>query len=175
MTNAILTLTKALNFAARKHTDQRRKGEREEPYINHLAEVARLLADATDGDDLDLVLAGLLHDTIEDTKTTYDELVSEFGAVVADLVSEVTDDKSLEKAVRKRRQVETAPTKSDRAKMIKIADKTSNLKSMIESPPKDWSAERQREYCKWASEVVAGCRGVNAKLEGWFDGAYAAR
>ncbi len=64
MTNAILTLTKALNFAARKHTDQRRKGEREEPYINHLAEVARLLADATDGDDLDLVLAGLLHDTV---------------------------------------------------------------------------------------------------------------
>ncbi len=173
MTNAILTLTKAMDFAARKHTDQRRKGEREEPYINHLAEVARLLADATDGDDLDLVLAGLLHDTIEDTETTYDELVGEFGAVVADLVAEVTDDKSLEKAERKRRQVETAPNKSDRAKMIKIADKTSNLRSIVASPPKDWSVERQREYFAWAAKVVAGCRGVNAKLEGWFDDAYA--
>ena len=175
MTNAVLHLTKALDFAARKHIDQRRKGEREEPYINHLAEVARLLADATDGDDLDLVLAGLLHDTVEDTKTTHDELVSEFGAVVADLVSEVTDDKSLEKAVRKRRQVETAPDKSDRAKMIKIADKTSNLRSIAASPPKDWSTERQREYFEWAREVVAGCRGVNDTLEEWFDEAYAAR
>ncbi len=173
MTNAILSITKALDFAARKHTDHRRKGEREEPYINHLAEVARQLADATDGHDLDLVLAGLLHDTIEDTETTYDELVSEFGTVVADLVAEVTDDKSLEKAERKRRQVETAPSKSDRAKMIKIADKTSNLRSIIQSPPKDWSPERQREYFEWAREVVAGCRGVNAKLEGWFDEAYA--
>ncbi len=166
-------MTKVLDFAARKHADHRRKGVREEPYINHLAEVARLLADATDGDDLDLVLAGLLHDTIEDTKTTFEELVSEFGTVVADLVAEVTDDKSLEKAVRKRRQVETAPIKSDRAKMIKIADKTSNLRSIIASPPKDWSTERQREYFEWAREVISGCRDVNAKLEGWFDDTYA--
>ncbi len=173
MTNAIQSITKALDFAARKHTDHRRKGEREEPYINHLAEVARLLADATDGDDLDLVLAGLLHDTIEHTKTTYDELVTEFWAVVADLVAEVTDDKSLEKAERKRRQVETAPSKSDRAKMIKIADKTSNLRSIAASPPKDWSVERRREYFKWARKVAAGCRGVNAKLEGRFNEAYA--
>ncbi len=173
MTNDILSMTKALDFAASKHTDQRRNGEREEPYINHLAEVARALADATDGDGLELVLAGLLHDTIEDTETTYDELVSEFGTVVADLVTEVTDDKSLEKTERKRRQVETAPSKSDRAKMIKIADKTSNLQSMIESPPSDWSPERKAGYFEWAAEVVAGCRGVNAKLEGWFDDAYA--
>ena len=121
----------------------------------------------------DVVLAGLLHDTIEDTKTTYDELVNEFGSVVADLVAEVTDDKSLEKAERKRRQVETAPSKSDRAKMIKIADKTSNLRSIIASPPKDWLPERLREYFEWASEV-AGCRGVNALLEERFDEAYAA-
>ena len=174
MKNAVLSMTKAFDFAARKHTDHRRKGKREEPYINHLAEVARALADATDGDDLELVLAGLLHDTIEDTGTTYDELVSEFGTVVADLVTEVTDDKSLEKTERKRRQVETAPSKSDRAKMIKIADKTSNLQSMIESPPSDWSPERKAGYFEWAAEVVAGCRGVNAKLEERFDEAHAA-
>ncbi len=174
MTNAILSMTEALDFAARKHADHRRKGVREEPYINHLAEVAGLLADATDGHDLDLVLAGLLHDTIEDTETTYDELVTEFGAVVADLVAEVTDDKKLKKAERKRRQVETAPNKSDRAKMIKIADKTSNLRSIVASPPKDWSPERKAEYFGWASEVVAGCRGVNAELEEWLDEAYAA-
>ncbi len=115
------------------------------------------------------MLAGLLHDTIEDTETTYDELVSEFGTVVADLVAEVTDDKSLEKAKRKRRQVESAPNKSDWAKMIKIADKTSNLRSIIESPPTDWSPERRREYFEWAREVVSGCRGVNVTLDAWFD------
>ncbi len=98
------------------------------------------------------MLAGLLHDTIEDTETTYDELVSEFGTVVAELVAEVTDDKSLEKAVRKRRQVETAPNKSDRAKMIKIADKTSNLRSIVASPPADWAPERKREYFEWARD-----------------------
>lgn len=172
MTNAVLRLTKALDFAARKHVDGRRKGKGEEPYINHLIEVARLLADSTEGHDLDLVLAGLLHDTIEDTGTPFEELVSEFGAVVADLVAEVTDDKSLEPDVRKRLQVETAPDKSDRAKRIKIADKTSNLRSINESPPRNWSRERKREYFEWAHEVVAGCRGVNAKLEGWFDVAY---
>ena len=115
---------------------------REEPYINHLAEVAQLLADATDGDDLDLVLAGLLHDTIEDTETTYDELVTEFGAVVADLVAEVTDDKKLEKAERKRRQVETAPYKSDRARWSWPGSATSGRGGSPRSVPHWFRATR---------------------------------
>ncbi len=169
MSKDILQFARALDFAAKKHIHQRRKGELEEPYINHLADVARLLAAATEGGDVVLVLAGLLHDTIEDTKTTFVELEAEFGHEVAELVAEVSDDKTLDKAERKRLQIKKAPAKSDRAKMLKLADKTSNLHSIIHSPPVDWSLERKREYFKWAGEVVEGCRGVNEYLEKEFD------
>jgi (p)ppGpp synthase/HD superfamily hydrolase len=118
-------------------------------------------------------MAALLHDTIEDTGTTREELEREFGADVAALVAEVTDDKSLPKAERKRLQVEHAPHKSARARMIKLADKTSNLRSIRLSPPSSWDAARRQEYHRWAAEVVAGCRGVNPELERWFDEALA--
>lgn len=165
----IIRITHALEFAARKHVNQKRKGKREEPYVNHVAEVARMLAEATAGKDTNLVIAGLLHDTIEDTKTKHRELVRHFGRDVADLVREVTDDKKLRKEVRKRRQIDTAPHKSRRAKMIKIADKTANLHSIFSSPPPNWNAERRRKYLLWARNVVAGCRGVNAILDNRFD------
>lgn len=174
MSQTVLSLVRALEFAARRHTDQRRKGVRAEPYINHLAEVAALLAEATDGTDSELVVAGLLHDAIEDTDATREDIEQAFGPDVAGLVVEVTDDKRLHKHERKRQQVETAPHKSARGKMIKIADKTSNLRAMIDSPPADWSLRRRLEYFEWADAVVAGCRGVNPRLEVWFDEAHAA-
>ena len=168
----IVQVTRALDYAARKHVSQRRKGEAQEPYINHLAEVAHLLAEATGGGDSNLVIAGLLHDCIEDQGVTYEELVELFGDDVADLVRDVTDDKTLLKAERKRLQVELAPHKSDRAKMLKIADKTSNLRAIAVSPPSGWDEQRKRDYFAWAQAVVAGCRGVNYFLEAKFDEAY---
>jgi (p)ppGpp synthase/HD superfamily hydrolase len=172
MSQDVLVLMRAIDFAARAHSAQRRKGEATEPYVNHVVEVARLLAEATGGRDTELILGGLLHDTLEDTDTGREEIASEFGDAVARLVEEVTDDKSLEKAVRKRLQVEKTPFKSPRAKMIKIADKTSNLRAMVASPPKGWSLERKREYFDWARSVVAGCRGVSEMLEARFDEAH---
>jgi len=172
MSDAVVTLMRALDFAARRHRDQRRKGAAAEPYINHLTEVALLVAEATQGKDPLAVLGALLHDTIEDTATTKEELEAEFGAAVATLVAEVTDDKRLAKQVRKRLQVETARHKSRRAKLIKIADKTSNLRSIIESPPVNWDTTRRREYFEWAAEVVEECRGADARLEARFDEAY---
>ena len=172
MSEEIVSFARALDFAARKHSTQRRKGEAHEPYVNHLAEVALLLAEATGGRDLNLVIAGLLHDTIEDTGTSFEELAGRFGEEVAGLVAEVTDDKSLPKAERKALQVRTSPHKSDRAKMIKIADKISNLRSILQSPPTGWSEERKQEYFDWAANVVDGCRGVNRLLEQQFDEAY---
>jgi len=172
MSDIVVTLMRALDFAARKHRDQRRKGAAAEPYINHLAEVALLVAEATRGKDPLAVLGALLHDTIEDTKTTKNSLEAEFGPDVAALVAEVTDDKRLPKQERKRLQIETAPHKSPRAKLIKIADKTSNLLSVIESLPVDWDTERCRAYFEWAAKVVDGCRGVSARLEAHFDQAY---
>jgi (p)ppGpp synthase/HD superfamily hydrolase len=174
MSDDVLALTRALMFAARKHADQRRKGAAAEPYINHLAEVALLVAEATGGRDVTAVLAALLHDTLEDTPTTREELEREFGPDVAAVVVEVTDDKRLPKAERKRLQVENAGRKSDRAKLVKIADKTSNLRSILQSPPVGWDLARRREYFEWSERVVAGCRGVNPRLEEWFDAAHAA-
>jgi len=175
MDSNLLLITSALDFAARKHAGQRRKGVTAEPYLNHLAEVAQLLAEATAGEDPILVAGGLLHDSIEDTGTTHAELVAAFGVEVADLVREVTDDKALPKAERKRLQILHAPHKSSRAKLLKLADKTSNLRALLASPPVDWPLVRQQEYFDWAAAVVAGCRGLNASLEARFDAALARR
>ena len=171
---AVVDLARALDFAARKHRDQRRKGEAAEPYINHLTEVARLVAEATDGADPVSVVGALLHDTLEDTKTTPEELEKEFGADVSRVVLEVTDDKRLPKAERKRLQIEQAPKKSERARIIKIADKISNLRSIVSSPPVNWDGVRQREYFEWAEKVVKGCRGINRRLDSEFDEVHAA-
>ncbi len=174
LNRTVVDVTRALDFAARKHRDQRRKGATKEPYINHPAEVARLVAEATQGKDPACVMAALLHATLEDTDTTREELVREFGDDVAALVIEVTDDKSLPKQERKRLQVENAPQKSSRAKLIKIADKTSNLRAITASPPVEWDLRRKREYFLWAARVVEGCRGVNPLVEAAFDEAYRA-
>ena len=167
--NPILKLAEAYHFAAAKHVAQRRKGEAEEPYVNHLTEVAELVARATRGEDVDVIVAAVLHDTVEDTETTFAEIADRFGPRVAGLVAEVTDDKTLPKAVRKRLQIEHAAHASPGAKLIKLADKTSNLRAMAFSPPKGWPPERRAEYLDWAAQVVAGCRGANAWLESQFD------
>jgi guanosine-3',5'-bis(diphosphate) 3'-pyrophosphohydrolase len=169
--NGTLLIARAADFAARAHVTQRRKGDAQEPYVNHLCEVALLLAEATGGEDPVLVAAGWLHDTLEDTATEREELEAKFGAEVAAIVAEVTDDKSLKKADRKRLQVETTPKKSLQARMLKIADKTSNLRSMALSPPTGWDLDRRMDYVRWAEAVVEGCRGLNAELETAFDDA----
>ncbi len=167
--NGISLLARAWNFSAQRHSNQKRKGKAQEPYVNHLAEVAELVAIATNGLDANLVAAAVLHDTVEDTNTLPAELASVFNVDIADLVGEVTDDKSLGKAERKQLQVEHAASKSHRAKIIKLADKTSNLRSLVKSPPIDWSIQRRREYLDWALEVARGLRGVNTWLEAQFD------
>lgn len=167
----VLRIVHALDFAAWAHSAQRRKGGAREPYINHLTEVARLVAQATEGKDDKLIIAALLHDVLEDQSmhVNYAMLVDNFGKRVARIVREVTDDRSLPKAERKRMQVVHAPHLSRRARILKIADKSANLNSILHSPPEDWSATRKREYFAWAAEVVNGCRGVNAWIEAVFD------
>jgi guanosine-3',5'-bis(diphosphate) 3'-pyrophosphohydrolase len=160
---------KAADAAARWHVHQRRKGAAQEPYVNHLLEVATLVADATDGSDLELVIAALLHDAIEDQEVPRAVIAEAFGEDVARLVEEVTDDKTLEKQERKRRQVEQAPKKSPRAKILKLADKTSNLRAIAASPPPNWSVKRRLEYVKWASDVAAGLTGVPEWLKREFE------
>lgn len=163
-------ILRATEFAAHAHRAQRDKGAEAGPYVNHLIEVARLLAEA--GAPLPVIVAGLLHDSIEDAGVTRADLADAFGEEVAALVAEVTDDKALPKAERKALQVTNAAHKSAGAKMIKLADKTSNLRRLLRTPP-GWPADRTRAYFAWAAAVVAGCRGVNAALEAAFDQAHA--
>ncbi len=169
----IQIVTRAADFAARRHTHQRRKGEAAEPYFNHLAHVAALLADA--GADANLVAAGYLHDAIEDQEVTHADIAAAFGQDVADLVAHVTDDKSLPKERRKRLQIEHARHLPPRAQMLKMADKISNLEALLTSPPKDWSLQRRVEYFEWAREVVDECRSAHSGLAGMFDDLYARR
>ena len=162
-------LLKAIAFAADKHRRQRRKDADESPYINHPIAVATVLAVEVNVSDEATLLAAVLHDTVEDTQTTFAELEVHFGPDVAGLVRELTDDKSLAKGDRKRLQVERARDSSPQAKQIKIADKISNVRDIKVSPPADWTLERRREYLTWSEQVVAGCRGVNPKLDQAFD------
>lgn len=162
-------LLKALRFAAEKHSDQRRKNAKASPYINHPIQVAELLWRVADVRDETLLIAAILHDTIEDTDAKPEDIRAEFGEEVLALVMEVTDDKSLPKVTRKQLQVEHAPHKSRSAKLLKIADKISNVGDIISTPPKDWSLDRRKEYLLWTEQVVAGLRGVNEKLERQYD------
>jgi len=166
---SVQTIMKAAWYAADRHRTQRRKGAAAEPYINHLLEVANLVSDALSAPDTNLVVAALLHDSIEDVGVTREDLVREFGTDVADLVAEVTDDKSLPKAERKRLQVVNAPKKSVRAQVIKLADKVSNLRALLQSPPADWTPARRKEYFLWARQVVDGLTTPNPCLKTEFD------
>lgn len=160
---------KAATFAARKHIGQKRKGKDEAPYINHPLEVVNLLVNVGNVEDYDTLIAALLHDTVEDTDATREEIAEKFGEEVASIVMEVTDDKSLSKSERKQKQVEHAPNLSTEAKQLKICDKISNIRDVLENPPDGWSKERRLEYVQWGGRVVNGMRGVNEDLEKHFD------
>lgn len=168
-------LARALSFAAHKHRDQRRKDVEASPYINHPIALFDQMVNVGDITDIEMLCAALLHDTIEDTETTENELIAEFGSAISGIVAEVTDDKRLPKARRKQLQVEHAPHLSTRAKAIKIADKTCNLRDIAESPPHEWSAQRRREYFDWARSVIDALRGDWPVLEAAFDREYEKR
>ena len=161
----LAAILKALHFAAVKHRHQRRKDVEASPYINHPIEVAELLSGVGGVGDPVTLQGAILHDTIEDTETSPEELEAAFGAEVRRVVEEVTDDKRLPKAERKRLQIEHAPHLSARAKQIKLADKVSNVRAVTQSPPADWPLARRREYLDWSEQVVAGLRGCNPPLE----------
>lgn len=165
----LITFTATTEFAARKHRDQRRKNKKATPYINHPIGVAYNATHVGGITDIVTLQACLLHDTVEDTATTYEELVETFGKEVADVVMEVTDDKTLSKAERKRAQIEHVPHMSDRAKLVKLCDKLYNLRDFINDPPEGYTLERIQGYCVWSKMVLAGARGLNAPLEAALD------
>ncbi|HXE40223.1 MAG TPA: HD domain-containing protein [Azonexus sp.] len=168
-------LLAALAFAADKHRDQRRKDAAASPYINHPIALANVLANEVGVDDERVLIAAILHDTIEDTETTEQELVRHFGKEIADIVLEVSDDKTLSSAARKQLQIDHAPHISRRAKLVKLADKICNLRDVAHSPPSGWPLQRCQEYFDWAKAVIDQLRGVHPALEHIFDQAYRER
>jgi len=173
MNEQLTVIFRTLVFAARRHRDQRRKDIQATPYINHPIELAELLI--TDGQvaDIQVIAAAILHDTVEDTVTTLEELEQQFGTAIAAIVGEVTDNKQLPKAERKRLQIERAGRCSDAAKLVKLADKICNLRDMLATPPAEWPVARIREYFDWARAVINELRGVHPRLESLFDDVYA--
>jgi GTP diphosphokinase / guanosine-3',5'-bis(diphosphate) 3'-diphosphatase len=175
MSDDLALIFKALDFAAKKHREQRRKDVNATPYINHPIDLARLLTNEAQIVDPNVIVAAILHDTVEDTETTLAELQDEFGLDIAEIVAEVTDDKSLSSQERKQGQIDRAAESSDKAKLIKLADKICNLRDLEKHTPVDWSLQRRREYFDWAKSVIDRIRGVNNKLEQLFDQQYAKR
>ncbi|MGH8130618.1 MAG: HD domain-containing protein [Steroidobacteraceae bacterium] len=173
VTDSSRLILRAADFSAYKHRYQTRKGKDVTPYINHPLAVARALSEEGDVTDPELLAAALLHDTIEDTQTTFEELRGTFGERVAHLVVEVSDDKNLPKGERKRRQVEHATHISRDAQQIKIADKLCNLREILSNPPAGWSVARKQEYFEWAKAVVNQIREANRALAAKFDAVYA--
>jgi guanosine-3',5'-bis(diphosphate) 3'-pyrophosphohydrolase len=167
------TVLRAAAFAAEKHRTQRRK-DVETPYINHPIQLAYILVQA-DIEDPIVLAAALLHDTVEDTQTTFDEIEIVFGHEIARIVAECSDDKMLSKAERKQAQIDHAAKLSHRAKLVKLADKIANVSDIDGAPPAGWSLERKREYFDWSKQVVDRLRGTHAALESRFDAEFAKR
>ena len=170
--NDLSLIMQALSFAALKHRDQRRKDVDASPYINHPISLANILINEAGVDDVEVICAALLHDTIEDTDTTATELEATFGSSITGIVVEVSDDTSLPRLERKRLQIEHAAHASDKAKLVKLVDKISNLRDVAVNPPGSWSVPRRQEYFDWAKRVIDQLRGVHPSLEALFDAAY---
>jgi len=162
-------ILESIVFAACKHENQVRKDQCHSPYVTHPIMVAKAVWEVGGVDDSPTLIAAILHDVIEDTVTKNRELQQIFGEDVLKIVLEVSDDKSLDRMERKRLQVEHAQDLSEPAKIIKLADKLTNCKDILHSPPKDWTLERRREYIQWAADVVHNLRGTNLSLENAFD------
>lgn len=168
-------LLKALEFSAIKHKNQRRKDIDTSPYINHPISLANILCNEAHVTDVQVICGALLHDTVEDTETEPEELESEFGVEIKNIVMEVTDDQALAKHERKQAQIDHAAEISEQAKLIKLADKISNLRDVSSNPPPHWSLQRRQEYFDWAKKVIDQLRGTDARLERIFDMAYSER
>ncbi|GAA5955097.1 hypothetical protein JCM8115_001850 [Rhodotorula mucilaginosa] len=163
-------LLEAAHFAAVAHSQQRRKSAARPAYIQHPIHVALLLASPESSlypnPPVEILQAAVLHDTIEDTDVTAQDLEQKFGKEVTTIVLECSDDKNLDKAQRKQAQIDSAPHKSDAAKHVKLADKLSNLRDLMSADgrPSGWPVERIQEYFVWAKMVTDACRSVNPGL-----------
>jgi guanosine-3',5'-bis(diphosphate) 3'-pyrophosphohydrolase len=174
-TGDLATIFRALAFAAEKHRDQRRKDHCASPYINHPIALARVLCNEGGVTDTATLCAALLHDTVEDTDTDREEIEAAFGPAISGIVMEVSDDKRLPKAERKRRQILHAAGASHAARLLKLADKICNLRDVDHSPPVGWDLARRQGYYDWAKAVIDQLRGTHPGLEALFDEAYARR
>ncbi|TKR96578.1 hypothetical protein L596_010579 [Steinernema carpocapsae] len=162
-------IIKASDYAARRHRNQKRKDHNGTPYINHPLGVAQILSEEAKVTDAATLAAAILHDTVEDTKATFEEIQELFGDEICHIVRECTDDKSLSKAARKQAQIDNAAHHSHKAKLVYLADKLYNLRDLERQTPIGWDRRRVHEYFKWSKQVIAQLKGTNDNLEALLD------
>lgn len=154
MSKELCMVLRAAFFAGEKHKDQRRKDANQTPYINHPLEVAFILMEEGGVTDAATLAAALLHDTIEDTNTTREELALIFGREISDLVVELTDLKTTAPEIKKQSELEHAKHLTPKAKLVKLADKTANIRDLVTMPPADWDLRRKKDYFDFAHEIA---------------------
>lgn len=164
-TENLSKLLNAINYAIKNHGLQTRKSDETTPYVTHCISVASYLTSIAGITDIEVIMAAVLHDVVEDTDAKYKEIECLFGKRVASIVAQVSDDRLLSKVERKKLQVRNAPTKCYEAKLVKLADKLHNLSDLLQNPPHGWSPDIIRGYFVWSHAVVAGLRGTNSPLE----------
>lgn len=166
-------LSKAIVFAAQCHAGQYRK-DGKTPYINHPLEVMNLVVSNIEEPEMDVLIAAMLHDVVEDTNVTIPEIRHMFGPRVAKFVAELTDDKLLTKEERKRTQLAGVDSLSPEGKLLRLCDKICNVYDILYAPPGDWDMIRRMDYLHWSKAVVDKIRGTHRVLEQRFDELYAA-
>lgn len=164
---------RAADFAARAHRTDRRRGDADSPYMNHVLEVAALLAETTGGRDPLLVTAALLHDLPAKTSIPRETIEREFGREAAAVVYEAHMERGGDREDRRRTEIDAAPRMSPRARQLKLADKTSSIRGLRSAPPAGWGRAEAEHYLTWAEAVAAGCAGVNPALDRAFRDAVA--
>jgi GTP diphosphokinase / guanosine-3',5'-bis(diphosphate) 3'-diphosphatase len=161
----IALVVRAVAFAAIKHRDQRRRDGAATPYVNHVIAVADALANEGGIRDAAVICAALLHDVLEKTDASSQELRQLFGMKIADTVAELTDDYSLPKTERKQRQIDAMPGLSREAQQVRLADKLCNLRDVLAGSPVEWSNARKSRYVAHAQRVLCRIDGICPPLE----------
>lgn len=155
----------AVGFAAEGHNGQLRENPEKTPYIIHPIRVTEHLMTIANVHERDILVAALLHDTVEDTKITFADIQKSFGTTAEGYVRELTDNMSLPQEERMKLQIETAPKKSLAAAQIKLADKYDNLKSLQSNPPATWDQKKIDEYFLSAKKVTSSLPAANVPLK----------
>ncbi|EFO18322.1 hypothetical protein LOAG_10172 [Loa loa] len=168
-TDGISLIIEAVDLAARRHRQQRRKDAAQTPYVNHPIGVAYILTSEGQITDTTTIIAAILHDIVEHTKTTDEEIRKMFGDEIADIVKECTMVRSMKREARMKSELEKASKLSHKAKLVQLADKLNNIRDIERGTPLGWTKQHVTEYIIFAKDLLSKIRGIHGPLESALD------